>query len=71
MPDNGHIGVLKISGAKAGKVTFIFPEEAYDSSSRYAIKKSWMVNHIHEYLYLDKENDKVFIKENESILPLI
>ncbi|MDQ8953297.1 Imm45 family immunity protein [Acinetobacter rudis] len=69
--DFGLIGLIMISGAKAGYVELMFPPEAYGSDTLYAIQKSWLVDNLHEHLNLDKANDKVFIKDNISVLPFI
>jgi hypothetical protein len=71
LSDYGLIGFITISVAKAGYIELIFPPEAYDSDQKNAIQKSWLVENLHEHLNLDKANDKVFIRRNVSILPLI
>ncbi|WP_353172187.1 Imm45 family immunity protein [Acinetobacter rudis] len=67
--DDGLIGLVTISGAKAGYIELMFPPEAYGSDTIYAIQKSWLVDNLHENLRLDKANDRIFIKDNISILP--
>lgn len=66
---DGAIGLIIISGYKAGKIAFVFPAEAQDTVHHYAIRKDWLIDHLHEYLYLDRLNDRIFIKEAESVLP--
>lgn len=54
---------------KAGKIVLIFPKEAFKKDAIYSLDKNWIEKNIYDYLYLNKECDKVFISKNDSILP--
>lgn len=47
---NNPIGLLSISGYKAGKIEFIFPKEAFSKNSPYALSKEWLKENIYQYL---------------------
>lgn len=69
MDTERSLGLLSISGYKAGKIAFIFPKEAFKKDMIYSLDKNWIEKNIYDYLYLNKECDKVFISKNDSILP--
>ena len=63
------LGLLSISGYKAGKIEFIFPKEAFKEGSIYSLDKNWVEKNIYDYLYLNRMSDKVFVSKNDAILP--
>ena len=69
MDTERSLGLLSISGYKAGKIEFIFPKEAFKKYSIYSLDKKWVEKNIYDYLYINKECDKVFVSKNDSILP--
>ncbi len=62
--ENRDIDIIyNISGYKAGKIAFIFPKEAFKKDAIYSLDKNWIEKNIYDYLYLNKECDKVFISK--------
>ena len=69
-------GLISKKIKKCGnRIKYIFnqfrtnPKEAFKKDAIYSLDKNWIEKNIYDYLYLNKECDKVFISKNDSILP--
>ena len=51
MDKERSLGLLSISGYKAGKIEFIFPKEAFKKDSIYSLDKKW-VEKIYMIIYI-------------------
>lgn len=64
------LGLISITGQKSGKIFFHFPKNAFLDNGRYSVSFSWIQENIYDYLYLNKE-DTVILMRNNSILEFL
>ena len=63
------LGALIINGAKAGKISFFFPEESYFDNSHYSINTHWLKENLFTLMNLSKKNANIFISKSNNIVP--
>jgi hypothetical protein len=64
--DNAGLGLMVLSGPKAGKLNVIFPESSF-SPGTYALSKSWLMENWTKYVYADGAPTQVWIAESDSV----